>query len=523
MHTSRKINFKDPGELPDIFTTYRKSVEPLHERPLNTLPRPKASSLPAFPNSSAIPEQPGPFTVPRSQDELLASLTEPVKNFMPNLPIYPEAGVSGHPFRGGEVTALGRLVHLIQTGGMKDYKDTRNGLVGTEYSTKLSAYLAQGCLTARQVHEEMVAYESGTKKEFSDAPGFGGGENEGTKAVRFELLWRDYMRLCTRKFQHKLFRVDGFRGDEAGSQCSAKSPKWKTANEEDASPSQDPLPARIAEVLERFNAGTTGMGLIDASQREVVHTGYTSNRARQNVASFLSKHIGIDWRYGAEWYEMLLIDYDVSSNWANWQYVAGVGNDPRGEARIFNPVKQAFDYDKEGKYVRMWVTELKDLEKLENVFQAWTTSPEELKKLGLQDNIMITDPIKRIDFSVEGKPSRNKNRHDRRRGEGRRPSSNATAENKPSKGRVGEVPAANGNGHSAGDGIPGQQGQNGQPSRPSQPAQTGQTPGGFRGGFRGRGFRGQRGFSTGMRGGFRGRYAPGPGRPVGVTQGQAGA
>lgn len=79
--------------------------------------------------------------------------------------------------------------------------------------------------------------------------------------------------------------------------------------------------------------------------------------------------MGIDWRYGAEWYECLLVDYDVSSNWANWQYVSGVGNDPRGENRIFNPVKQAFDYDRDitvpaeaggktkggGAYVRMWV------------------------------------------------------------------------------------------------------------------------------------------------------------------------
>ncbi|GJC97236.1 DASH family cryptochrome [Colletotrichum higginsianum] len=161
---------------------------------------------------------------------------------------------------------------------------------------------------------------------------------------------------------------------------------------------------KIQQILQRFLNGTTGMGLIDASQRELWHTGYTSNRARQNVASFLTKHLGIDWRYGAEWYEYLLVDYDVSSNWSNWQYVAGVGNDPRGDNRIFNPVKQAFDYDKSGEYVKAWVVETREIEKLENVFQLWTTPQEELERLGLSDSILVTDPIKKIEFSVEGKP-----------------------------------------------------------------------------------------------------------------------
>ena len=89
--------------------------------------------------------------------------------------------------------------------------------------------------------------------------------------------------------------------------------------------------------IESIKLTTNSMGLIDASQRELNHTGYNSNRTRQNVASFLAKHLYIDWRYGAEYYEMMLIDHDVHSNWSNWQYVSGVGNDPRGESRIFNP------------------------------------------------------------------------------------------------------------------------------------------------------------------------------------------
>lgn len=370
--------------------------------------------------ASHIPSQQAPLTIPSKYDELEAALLSPIRNFLPDIPEFPPGAESAHPFSGGEASAHERLRHLIKEGLMYSYKETRNGLVGTTYSTKLSAYLAQGCITARQVHHELLRYEDGVEPEYENVKGYKEGENEGTMAVRFELLWRDYMRLCTMKFRHRLFRIEGFRNHnyEDSSESAAKRPKWKTSNKEDASPDQKPTPEEIAAIIDRFNNGTTGMGLIDASQRELLHTGYTSNRARQNVASFLTKHLGIDWRFGAEWYEMLLIDYDVSSNWANWQYVAGVGNDPRGEARIFNPVKQAFDYDKDGTYVKTWVPEVKPLENLglENIFQVSTTAPEDLEKAGLTNNIMATDPVKRIEFFVDGKPRSNKRPFNRARG-----------------------------------------------------------------------------------------------------------
>src|SRR5689334_22476116 len=83
-----------------------------------------------------------------------------------------------------------------------------------------------------------------------------------------------------------------------------------------------------------------------------------SNRGRQNVASFLSKSLGLDWRMGAEYFESLLVDHDPASNYGNWQYAAGVGNlDPR-ENRKFNQIKQAYDYDPDGAYVKQWCPEL---------------------------------------------------------------------------------------------------------------------------------------------------------------------
>ncbi|KAG8415359.1 hypothetical protein J3458_009214 [Metarhizium acridum] len=394
----RDTGLESPADLPDVFTTYRKSQEPLREKPRKGLPRPAKSSLPAFPEEESIPAQAHPFVSPVSLEDLQKRLVKPLEHIMDNPPKRPEDATDGHPFTGGETSGWARLRHLGKSSAMTSYKDTRNGLVGVDYSLKLSAYLSLGCLTARQIHEELLKLEDGTDEQYKDAVGYGEGENDGTKGIRFELLWRDYMRLCTAKFGRKLFRLSGFRQDRSYDK------KWKTANEEKAASEQEPPPAQISKILERFQNGTTGMGIIDASQRELFHTGYTSNRARQNAASFFSKHLEIDWRYGAEWYEMMLVDYDVSSNWANWQYVAGTGNDPRGDARTFNPVKQAFDYDKEGTYVRMWVPELQGLEKLENIFQVCTAEAAELERCGLSENIMVTDPVKKIDFYVDRKP-----------------------------------------------------------------------------------------------------------------------
>lgn len=407
---SRDTGITDLNDLPDVFTTYRKQIEPLREKARRTLPVPEKGALPAYPDTDMIPSQQSPFSIPNTCDELVEAVVKPVKNFMKNLPDFPEKAESSHPFRGGETSAHKRIDHLVMNGGMKSYKDTRNGLLGPEFSTKLSAYLAQGCITARQIHHALVMYEDGSDTKYQGADGFGEGDNLGTETVRIELLWRDYMRLCHQKYGDKLFRIEGFNGKHTDYEGEDKNHGWKTANTSVALPGQEPTPEKISEILARFNAGRTGMGLIDASQRELMHTGYTSNRARQNVASFLAKHMEIDWRYGAEWYEMLLVDYDVSSNWANWQYVAGVGNDPRGAARIFNPVKQAFDYDKEGTYVRAWVPEVASFENLENVFQAWTASKEDLKAAGLEDNIMVTDPVKPIKFNLDHKPSKVKKR-----------------------------------------------------------------------------------------------------------------
>lgn len=320
---SRDIPFQNAQDLPDVFTTYRKQVEPLRDAPRSVLPTP--STLPPLPPN--VPAQSGPFAIPDGLDDTIACLLKPLK---PNLglanpPKMPSGAISGHPFHGGESTGQERIQHLVKKGLMTTYKETRNGVLGPDYSTKLSAWLALGCVTARQIHNYLVDFEEARSELGKGAQGYGKGENTGTTAVRFELLWRDYFRLATRKFGHHLFRIEGFKNDTSHA--------WKY-------PQKD---REVQQKVNRFLEGTTGIGFIDASMRELFLTGYSSNRLRQNVASFLAKHLEIDWRIGAEWYESMLCDYDLSSNWGNWQYNSGVGNDPR-EARVFNPVKQVSHY-----------------------------------------------------------------------------------------------------------------------------------------------------------------------------------
>jgi deoxyribodipyrimidine photo-lyase len=120
--------------------------------------------------------------------------------------------------------------------------------------------------------------------------------------------------------------------------------------------------------------------------RELKLTGFMSNRGRQNVASFLVKDLHINWLMGAEWFESQLIDYDPCSNYGNWTYVAGVGNDPR-ETRYFNIITQATRYDVKGEYVKLWIPELKDVP-IEKIHRPDTLSFDEQNcyhvKLGAQ-------------------------------------------------------------------------------------------------------------------------------------------
>ena len=111
------------------------------------------------------------------------------------------------------------------------------------------------------------------------------------------------------------------------------------------------------ELFERWCEGTTGFPLVDAGMRELRQTGWLHNRVRMVAASFLVKHLHVDWRRGEAWFAERLLDYDAAQNEGNWQWIAGTGIDAQPWFRIFNPERQRERFDPDGAYWRRWVPE----------------------------------------------------------------------------------------------------------------------------------------------------------------------
>ncbi|KAK5005620.1 hypothetical protein LTR39_005881, partial [Cryomyces antarcticus] len=157
----RDLPFRNPSDLPDIFTSFRKTVEPLREAPRRTLPTPAKGTLPPLPPS--VPPQAAPFTIPSTLPEIIEALHKPLDKDLDleDAPKMPPNTTSVMPFDGGSQAGQDRIHALITNGSMSGYEDTRNGLLGTDFSTKLSAWLALGCITARQIHWDLMDFEDG--------------------------------------------------------------------------------------------------------------------------------------------------------------------------------------------------------------------------------------------------------------------------------------------------------------------------------------------------------------------------
>lgn len=224
---------------------------------------------------------------------------------------------SAFPFKGGETEALKRLDdYFFNTKKLGFYKKTRNGLIGTDYSSKFSTWLANGSISARTIYWKIKQFET---EHF---------ENESTYWLIFELIWRDYFKYISLKHGSQIFKLEGILG---------KQYDWSTNKNQ----------------IENWINGETQSDFVNANMIELKETGFMSNRGRQNVASYFAKELKLDWRIGAAYFESLLIDYDVHSNYGNWMYVAGVGNDPRD--RKFNVQLQAERYDENGKFRKLWL------------------------------------------------------------------------------------------------------------------------------------------------------------------------
>ncbi len=223
---------------------------------------------------------------------------------------------SAFPYEGGEVSAWKRIENYIWLRQrIKSYKKTRNGLVGTEYSSKFSPWLANGSISPVSIYHQIRKYESEVVSNMS------------TYWLYFEILWRDYFRHVGFKFRETIFHLSGIRN----------------------------IPIDMNQDQNLFNkwiAGNTDDAFVNANMNELAGTGFMSNRGRQNVASYLIHDLGVDWRWGATYFESQLVDYDTCSNWGNWMYIAGVGNSR--QPQVFDTKKQACMYDRDKKYTRLW-------------------------------------------------------------------------------------------------------------------------------------------------------------------------
>jgi deoxyribodipyrimidine photo-lyase len=319
-------------DLPELFTKFRKDIER------------ECQIQPDLATPASLP--------PLSVDLDLGNLPS-LADLGLEAPQFDARGVLA--YHGGETAGIDRLHEYIwQRDRLRIYKETRNGMLGADYSSKFSAWLALGCLSPRYIAAQVKKYEDERI------------ENDSTYWLIFELLWRDYFRFICAKHGHKIFSRSGLQGVDLNWQQD-----WKR--------------------FDLWREGKTGFPLVDANMREIAATGYMSNRGRQNVGSFLTKNLGIDWRMGAEWFESLLIDYDVCSNWGNWNYTAGVGNDPRG-FRFFNIIKQSQDYDREGKYVKHWLPELAQIPATK-VHEPWQLLPVEQAQFGVQIGVDYPQPV----------------------------------------------------------------------------------------------------------------------------------
>ncbi|MEQ9309600.1 MAG: DASH family cryptochrome [Balneolaceae bacterium] len=325
-------------DIPDVFSTFRKKIEKKTE----------VRKLISAPDFIPLIEGVNPGVIPE-----LSELGIEKKSLDPR---------TAYLFMGGETNAIKRLQEYIwEQDLLKNYKFTRNGMLGADYSTKFSPWLANGTLSPRKIYWEVKKYEQERTKNVS------------TYWLIFELIWRDFFKFSALKHGDRIFHKGGIQRKNR-EWSTNKTNFWKWAN------------------------GETGFPFIDANMIELNETGFMSNRGRQNVASFLAQNLNIDWRMGAEYFESLLLDYDPCSNYGNWAYNATVGHDPRN--RYFNILNQAERYDKKGDYVRHWLPKLKHVPK-ELVHQSYTIQTEEEKLYEIQIGIDYPKPMINLEKSYE--------------------------------------------------------------------------------------------------------------------------
>lgn len=301
---------------------------------------------------------------------------------------------------GGETAGMERInEYLFEENHLPTYWHTREQFGKVNSGSRLSPWLAQGCISPRRLYGECVRYEQ--EKRWQNFPeNDREGEGESRKAdgsapakkllfkkpgksidlLTSQLLWRDFYHFLAMDADDRLFELGGFTTKVSG---------WN----------------RNEEYIEAWKTGKTGYPLVDANMRELAATGFISSRGRSVVASFLALDLKVDWRIGAEYFESTLVDHDVSTNWGNWLNSAGLTGQTKGRPNKMNSVSQARKFDKHGDYVKRWVTELANVP-YPYYFEPWKLSKEEHAQYGSE-----AYPAALVDATVEKKAEPRKMRY----------------------------------------------------------------------------------------------------------------
>lgn len=278
--------------LPDVFTSFRRLLEK-HSTPVQ-VPVGAPDVLPPIPAGVVCADIPPPDQLGYEVLDCDARSAFPYNT---------------QRWHAGEESALAHLREYLASRRVDTYKATRNGLIGTEFSSKFSPWLALGSITARTITTALWDYEDEH------------GANDGTYWLWFELVWRDFF---------------AFRAQQRG-----------------LTPCDTIERTRTNPQFLAWTSGTTGAAFVDAAMKELRLTGWLSNRMRQIAASYLINELRLPWQWGEAWFAMQLIDYDPASNEGNWRYIAGQGADPRG-GRHFSIEHQQNMYDPSGSYATYW-------------------------------------------------------------------------------------------------------------------------------------------------------------------------
>ena len=286
---------------PDQFTAFRKEVEryvPIR----NPLPRPE--SLPAINCSIDVGEIP-PI------NEL--TLDQPRDNVKEE-----------RYFTGGESVGKIRLEEFINSDIIREHATSKNALLDKEGSSRLSPWLAHGCISPKMIYNALESYKRNT------------GDKVGAHTMFLELLWRDYFRLMGKKYGNAIFLKGGIRGMV-----------------------RRDLKTHMKAFMQWAN-GNTGVPLVDACMHQLNQTGYLPGRGRELVGTYLINDMHLNWQMGASYFESVLLDYDPCSNYGNWNALAGIGSDVRKEV-TYNIASQARILDPQGTFIRNWATRYQNM------------------------------------------------------------------------------------------------------------------------------------------------------------------